>query len=91
MKKLWRKFVSWILSIPDNYRLYFVAGLMISAIFCIWLGMKVCIVPAILAGFIKEFFSSWSDTNRKMNWWNLLAATLGGLFIELLVVLSLIM
>ena len=87
MRNIWNKIVSWILAIPQGRRLNFGAGLVIAAFFCIALGMKVCIVPAIAAAFLKVFFDMW--TTNKCDWWDFAAACIGGLVPQLFVVLNL--
>ena len=89
MRKIWNAIVKWILSIPQDKRLHFVAGIIIAAFFCIALGMKICIVPAIFAGFIKEFFDVWTDKNGEgWDWWDFAATCLGGLVPQIFVLLN---
>lgn len=80
MRKIWDKIVAWFLAIPTDKRLHFVAGFIISAFFAISLGMAVCIVPAVFAGFIKEFFDQW--TGDQWDWKDFLATCLGGLLCQ---------
>jgi hypothetical protein len=80
--------VEWILSIPADKRLHFVAGLVIATFFCIALGMKACIVPAIAAAFIKEFFDLWTSKDGEgWDWWDFVATILGGLVPQAFVLL----
>ena len=87
MRKIWDKIVAWILAIPTDKKLHFVAGFIIAAFFGLALGMKAIIVPAIFAGFIKEFFDLW--TTQKWEWWDFAATCFGGLLAQLFVVLNL--
>lgn len=78
---MWSKLMALLAGIPVDKYLHFIAGLIISAFFCITLGMKVCIVPTIFAGFIKEFVDEWRYGG--FDWYDLLATCLGGLIIQL--------
>lgn len=86
MRKIWDKIVAWILAIPADKKLHFVAGFIIAAFFGLALGMKAIIVPAVFAGFIKEFFDLW--TTKKWEWWDFAATCFGGLLAQLFVVLN---
>lgn len=81
MRKIWDKIVALISKVPYDKLLHFIAGLVIAAFFCITLGMKVCIVPAIVAGFAKEFFDNW--TSDEVDWWDFVATVAGGLVIQI--------
>lgn len=86
MRKIWDKFVAWLESIPGDKRLHFAAGFILSAFFAVSLHMVACLVPALFAGFIKEFFDSW--TTGEHDWGDLLATTLGGLLCQAFVALG---
>ena len=86
MRKIWDKIVAWILGIPTDKKLHFVAGFIIAAFFGLALGMKAVIVPAIFAGFIKEFFDQW--TTDQWEWWDFAATCLGGLLAQSFVLLN---
>lgn len=86
MRKIWNWIVKKILAVPQDKRLHFVAGLILSAFFAISLGMKVCIIPAIIAAFVKEFFDKW--TAGEWEWMDLLATVLGGLVPQVFVLLG---
>ena len=88
MRKIWDKIVAWIQSIPSDKKYHFVAGFMIAAFFCIALGMKACIVPAILAGFIKEFFDQWTGEGDSWDRLDFAATCLGGLLTQVFVLLN---
>ncbi len=83
MRKIWDKIVKWILSIPSDKKLHFVAGFTIAAFFAISLGMIAVVVSALFAGFIKEFFDQWtSPAGEGWDWGDLLATVLGGLLCQ---------
>jgi len=85
IRKIWDKIVAFFCSIPFDKWLHFIAGLVIAAFFCISLGMKWAIVPVIFAAFIKEFFDKW--TTGIWEWKDFLATIIGGVVIQLFVVL----
>ena len=86
MRKIWDKIVEWIQSIHADKKMHFVAGFIIAAFFALALGMKIAIVPAIFAGLIKEFFDKW--TTEKWEWWDFAATCLGGLLIQVFILLG---
>ena len=86
MRKIWDKLVQLINKIPLDKLLHFLAGLIIAAFFAIIFGMKVCLIPVIIAGFAKEFFDKL--TTSTWEWWDLVATCLGGLLIQLFVLLG---
>lgn len=73
-----------ITKVPLDKWLHFIGGLIIAAFFAITLKMQVCIIPAIFAGFIKEFFGLW--TTKEWDWWDFAATCAGGLVIQLFVI-----
>jgi len=84
--KLWNWLVSLIEGVGRDKLYHFIAGMAIAAFFCITLGMQAwCIVPAIFAGFIKEFIDQWRGGT--FNWKDLLATVLGGLLISLFAII----
>ena len=85
IRKIWDAIVSFIEKVPYDKLMHFVAGLIIAAFFNISLGMAVCIVPAIFAGFIKEFFDLW--TTNEWDWKDFLATCIGGLVPQIFVLL----
>ena len=87
MRKIWDKIVAWLLSIPQDKRLHFVCGLIISAFFGMALGMKVCAWPVLFFAFGKEMFDSW--TGGEWDWWDFLATILGGCVPQIFVLLNL--
>lgn len=87
MRKIWDKFVAWVLSIPADKRLHFVCGLIIAAFFAIALGMKFCFWPVIFVAFGKEFFDMWTG-GQKFDVWDFAATLLGALVPQLFVLLN---
>ena len=93
MRKIWNKIVEWILSIPADKRMHFMAGFIIAAFFAIFFGPELsilgkwCIVPAFVAGVAKECYDHW--TTNIIEWKDLLATTLGGVLPQLFVLLHL--
>jgi len=80
MRNIWNKIVQWILHLPADKRLHFVAGFIVAAFFGISLGMTWVIIPALFAGFIKEFYDLW--TTDEWEWGDLLATVVGGLLCQ---------
>ena len=76
---LWRKFVNWLLNIPANYRFFFVAGILITAFAAITLQIEWAPALALALSLFYEFVKLWIRDNYKMNWWNILACSLGSL------------
>ena len=87
-KKIWDSIVSLLSKVPYDKWLNFIGGFVIATFFCIALGMKVCIVPAIAAGFIKEFFDMWTSEEGKFDWWDFAAVCIGGLVPQIFVLLN---
>ena len=85
IRKIWDAIVRFIEKVPYDKLLHFCVGLIIAAIFALPLHMKVCIVPVLFAGFIKEFFDLW--TKDKWDWWDFAATCFGGLVIQILAIL----
>lgn len=84
IRKIWNAIVGFICKVPYDKWLHFIAGLIIAAFFCIDLKMVVCIVPVVLAGFLKEFFDLW--TSDKFDWWDFAATCAGGLVIQIMAI-----
>lgn len=85
MSNLWIKFLAMLNSIGKDKLYHFIAGLLISAFFAISLKMEVCVVPAVFAGFFKEFADQWCG--GKFDWLDLLAVGIGGAVIQLFVMI----
>lgn len=81
MRKIWNWLVSLIYKIPTDKWLHFFAGVIIASFCAISLHIEWAIVPAIFAGFIKEFFDEW--TTDKWDWWDFAATSFGGLLISI--------
>ena len=86
MRKIWDKIVAWPVAIPQDKKMHFVAGLIIAAFFALALGMKAAIDPAIAAASIKEFFDQW--TTGKWEWRDFAATCLGGLLVQVFILLG---
>lgn len=78
--------LNWLASLAADKYLHFIAGLIIASFFYITLGMEVCLVPVIAAGFIKEFIDGWRYGG--FCGWDLLATVLGGAVIQIFVMIS---
>ena len=81
MRKIWDKFVNWLLSIPVDRRLHFVCGFMIATFFYIMFGLVAGIFFPVAAAIMKEGFDS--ATGGKWDWWDFAATIIGGLMIPL--------
>ena len=87
MRKIWDKIVEWLLSIPQDKRLHFVAGIIIAAFFAISLDMKFCVWPVLFFAFAKELFDS--ITGGEFDPKDFLATILGGCVPQIFVLLNL--
>ena len=85
IRRIWNWFVNLFANIRRDRLYHFICGLIIAAFFAIVLNMKVCIVPVVFAAFIKEFFDVWTDGN--FDWIDLLATVIGGVIIQLFVII----
>ena len=90
MKNFIKKILAWLLAaynwfvgllnkVRRDRLYYFIAGLMLAAIFVLVLPTEWAIVPVFFIAFIKEFINLWRDGN--FDWVNLLATCLGGAYI----------
>ena len=86
MRKIWDKIVAWILGIPQDKRLHFVAGFVVATFFGLALGMKFNFWPVLFFAFGKEFFDQW--TGEEWDWWDFAATCLGGLLAQSFVLLN---
>lgn len=82
----WDAIVAFICKVPYDKLLYFIAGLIIAAIFALPLHMKACLVPVVFVAFCKKFFDAW--TTDKWEWWDFGAACIGGAVIQILAILA---
>ena len=80
MRKIWDKIVALIYKIPTDKWLHFFAGFIIAAFCCIALHIEWAFIPALFAGFAKEFFDAW--TTDKWDWWDFVATAIGGLVVS---------
>ena len=85
-KKIWDAIVAFIGRIPYEKWAYAVLGIILAAFFCITLGMKFCVWPAIIIGFIIQFFKQWFG--GKFDWWDFAATCIGGLVPQIFVLLN---
>ena len=80
--KVWDALVNWLNSIRRDRLYHFICGLIIAAFTCITLHLGVwCIVPVLIAGFVKEFIDKWRG--QSFDWVDLAATMVGGLLIAL--------
>lgn len=64
---------------------HLIAGLILSAFFCITLRMGGwCFIPALFAGFIETFIRAWKNAQ---DWWDFAFVLAGGLIIALFAIL----
>lgn len=85
MRKLWDKFVAWLLGIPEDKRLHFFFGTLVASFFAIALEVPACLVPTIVVGGLKEIFDKY--TTQEWDWHDFVATCLGGLMIQFFVLL----
>lgn len=78
---IWRKFVNWLVTIPANYRFFFVAGIIITAFSEITLHIEWCPVLALAIVMVYEFIKLFVRDKYKYNWWNVVSCFLGALLI----------
>ena len=87
IRKVWDAFVRLVSKVPYDKWLHFVFGLLIAAFCCITLGWGYwSILPTIALSFAKEGMDKW--TTGQWDWWDIIAGCIGGLVIELFVVLA---
>lgn len=88
MRKIWDKFVKWLLSIPRDKELHFVAGLIVAAFFSIVWGFPLPILAAALAGLVKEAFDKYST--GLVEWSDFFYTLAGGLVIQIFALVALV-
>lgn len=81
-----RKILTFLASFGADKYMHFIAGLIISAFFCIVLGMGVCVVPAIIVAFAKELADGWRYGG--WDWCDFTATVLGGVVIQMFAVIA---
>lgn len=85
MKKIYEKVMGWFRGIGIDRHWHFIAGETIAAFFAMVVGLEVCILPVIVAGFAKEAYDLMTD--YRWDWWNFVATILGGLVVQVFVYL----
>ncbi len=65
----------------------FAIGLIIAALCVIVFHFNVCFVPVVFIAFACEIFNV-GKTVKEWNWWDFAAMTIGGLLIQLFVILG---
>ena len=87
MRKLWDRFVAWLLSIPSDKRMHLSFGMLIAAFVVIALHQPWwALVSAMIAGCCKEIFD-WITT-KSVEVSDYVWTSLGGLIIQLFVVVG---
>lgn len=86
VRDIWDKFVSLLLRIPIDKFLHFLFGALIAAFFAITLRFNGCIFWVFIAAALKEFFDAY--TTDVWDWKDALATVIGGLVIQLFVILG---
>lgn len=85
MQNIWNWFVG-LLDKVRKSRLYCVIiGLIVAAFFAIVCGMAFCVWPVLFVAFLKEFISVF--LGKGFDVWDFAAMIIGGLFIQLFVIL----
>lgn len=89
IKEIISKFENWLVSVPNDKLLHFIAGLLITSFFAIVIPFTAswCISFAIVAGLVKEAIDEYKNP---MNWSNedLFATVLGGFVIQAFVLIQ---
>lgn len=89
LKAIYNKLVKWFANIPHDKLLHFIVGMIVAAFFSIVIidtGVF-CVVMAALIGAIKEAVDEWEKPGA-WSYADLLATTLGGLVIQIMVWIS---
>lgn len=85
MQNIWK----WIVGLFDKIRknrLYcIILGLIVAAFFAIVCGMAFCVWPVLFVAFLKEFICVFLD--KGFDVWDFAATIVGGLIIQLFVIL----
>ena len=89
MKAMFKKLKNWLAGIPHDKLLHFIAGMAVAAFFSIVIidTAVFCVVMAALIGAIKEAVDEWKKSGA-WSYADLLATTLGGLLIQVMVWIS---
>lgn len=86
IRRIWDCFVNLFAGVRRDRLYHFICGLIIAAFFAIVLKMQFCVWPVLFVAFIKEFFDVWTDGD--FDWIDLLATVIGGLVIQLFVIIA---
>lgn len=86
IRNIYEKLAQLFLSVPLDKRLHFGAGFLIATVCAIVFGMYWCIIPAVVAGGLKEAFDKY--TTGQFDIWDWIATALGGALVQLLVLIS---
>ena len=86
MKAMFEKLKNWLAGIPHDKLLHFIAGGVIASFFAIVVGASAeyCVLFSAIAGCIKEAIDEWKK-HGSWSYSDLLATTLGGLVIQIMV------
>lgn len=86
---MFEKLKNWLVSIPHDKLLHFIAGMVVASFFSIVIieTAVFCVVMAALVGAIKEAVDEWKKPGA-WSYSDLLATTLGGLVIQIMVWIS---
>ena len=89
MKEIFEKLKNCLAGIPHDKLLHFIAGMIVAAFFSIVIidTAVFCVVMAALVGAIKEAVDEWKKPGA-WSYADLLATTLGGLVIQIMVWIS---
>jgi hypothetical protein len=82
---IWNWFVGLLDKIRRDRLYHFIAGLIFAAFFFIVLGMSFCVWPVIFIAFFKELIDVLCDHGFDL--WDFAATIIGGLVIQLFVIL----
>ena len=85
IRRIWDRIVAVLLRIPQDKWMHLVAGLIVAAFAAMVCGCRWCIVPALVAGLLKELFDY--ITTRTADWRDLVATVAGGLIIQIFAIL----
>lgn len=86
---MFEKLKNWLAGITHDKLLHFIAGMIVAAFFSIVIidAAVFCVVMAALVGAIKEAVDEWKKPGA-WSYTDLLATTLGGLVIQVMVWIS---
>lgn len=86
---MFEKLKNWLSGIPHDKLLHFIAGMIVSSFFSIVIidTAVFCVVMSAIVGAIKEAIDEWKKPGA-WSYSDLLATTLGGLVIQIMVWIS---